>query len=281
MCCIFNSKRDAGISLSVFDRACLTIFYVLHDINIVNLETYMRQIIIGKEGNQPFVITDDYVSRKHAIFSYEETTGAMTIKNTGTNGTFIKMGNHFQPIEQCNVNASSVVRLGPNFIFTIAQLFQPQVSYPPGGGKPGGGNPKERVDISRLRRIAESYEANKLKLEQKQATINSMRMLSIGGSLLGGTVGALLPKLLGDGENDPIYTAIGPIIAVIFLVILLLYCSRAGRQVIIKKNANEKRYKIAYCCPKCHGSLSGRLYENLIAEGKCPKCKTEYYDSKS
>lgn len=236
------------------------------------------QIIIGKEGNQPFVITDDYVSRKHAIFSYDETTGVMTLTNRGTNGTYVKMGNHFQLIEQCFVDATTVVRLGPNFIFTIAQLFQPG-KKPPGGGGGGGEKPKERVDISRLRYIAENYEATKLKLDQKQATNGSLRMLSIGGSLIGGVAGSLIPKFIGEGDNT-IYSAIGPIIAVVFLIVLLLYCSKAGREIIIKKNENEKKYKINYCCPKCHHVLAGRLYENILAEGKCPKCKTEYYDSK-
>lgn len=241
----------------------------------------MRQIIIGREGNQPFVITDGYVSRIHAVFSYEETTGVMTLTSKSEQGTYVRMGNNFQRIEKCFVDATTVVRLGPYFTFTIAQLFQPGKQQQPGGGgqKPPENKPKERVDISRLRYIAENYEATKLKLDQKQATNGSLRMLSIGGSLLGGVAGSLIPKFFGVND-DPIYSAIGPIIAVVFLIVLLLYCSKTGREIIIKKNDNEKKYKINYCCPKCHHVLAGKLYENILAEGKCPKCKAEYYDSK-
>ena len=38
----------------------------------------MRQLIIGREGNQPFPIVDEYVSRQHALFTYDESTGIMT-----------------------------------------------------------------------------------------------------------------------------------------------------------------------------------------------------------
>jgi len=244
----------------------------------------MTQYIIGREGNQPFTITDDYVSRRHASFTYDEATGMMTLTNLSKSGTFIKMGNHFQGIEQCPVNATTIVRLGPNYIFSIGQLFkpvQPSAGVPAGGGarvavgvgaKPP--EPKPRVDISKLRYVAESYEATKLKLDQAQATNGSIRMLSIGGTLLGGTLGGLL----GDNTASKVVAA-G--IAIMFLICLLIYCSKNGRKIIVQKNENEKKYKIAYCCPKCHASLAGKLYENILAEGKCPKCKTEYYDSKA
>ena len=83
------------------------------------------------------------------------------------------------------------------------------------------------------------------------------------------------------GEDVEWYVLlIGPIIAVVFLVALMVYCSKASKDVIVKKNKNEKNYKITFCCPKCHVPFAGKLYENILAEGKCPKCKAEFYDSK-
>lgn len=238
----------------------------------------MKQIIIGKKGNQPFVITDDYVSRIHAIFTYEETTGIMTLTNKGVNGTYIRMGNQFQRIEQCYVNATTIVRLGPNFTFSIGQLF---TSSGGSGDKPKP-KPKERMDISHLRRIAENYEETKLKLEQKQANVNSLRTLSLVGSISGGTISGILMSVLGE-EYKIITLVIGLLISIIFLVSLMVYCSKKTKEIAVKKSQNEKRYKIAYCCPnpKCNVPLAGRLFENIVAEGKCPKCKTEYYVSKS
>ena len=239
----------------------------------------MRQIIIGREGNQPFTINDEYVSRQHAIFTYDETTGIMTLtdKSRPEVGTFIRMGNQFQQISQCNVDATTDIRLGPFFTFRVGQLFQtPQAPQKPSAPQ----KPKqEKVDIAYLRRVAENYEETKLKLEQKQANINSLRTLSLVGSLAAGIISPIITDMVG--ENPPIYyKLIGPCIAVVFLVALMMYCSKASKDIIEKKNKNDKNYKISFCCPKCHVPFAGKLYENILAEGKCPKCKVEFHDSK-
>lgn len=240
----------------------------------------MKQIVIGREGTQPFVIKDEYVSRQHAIFTYDESTGMMTLTDRSSSGTYIRMGNQYQQISQCAVNATTDVRLGPYFTFRIGQLFQQSIQ------KTGGGKvvkkeepPKpEKVDISYLRRIAENYEEQKMKLDQKQANVNSLRSLSIVGTVAGTTVITALTEILGS-EHRTIWYAIGFSITVIFLVSLLIYCSHANKEVLTKKNKNDKSYKITFCCPKCHFPLAGKLYENILAEGKCPKCKTEFHDS--
>ena len=244
----------------------------------------MRQIIIGREGNQPFAINDEYVSRQHAIFTYDERTGLMTLtdKSRPEVGTFIRMGNQFQQISQCNVDATTDIRLGPFFTFRVGQLFQ-SPSQPQQPSKPQ--KPKqEKVDIAYLRRVAENYEDTKLKLEQKQANINSLRTLSLVGSLAAGVISPIITSMVGDnvtGEKIAwYYQAIGPIIAVIFLISLMMYCSKASKDIILKKSQNDKNYKISFCCPKCHVPFAGKLYENILAEGKCPKCKVEFYDSK-
>lgn len=237
----------------------------------------MKQITIGREGNQPFAINDAYVSRQHAIFTYDEHTGMMTLTDRSSSGTFVRMGNQFQQITQCNVDATTDVRLGPYFTFRVAQLFQ--VSPKPQQPAAPPAKPKqEKVDIAYLRKVAEEYEDNKIKIEQKQSTINSVRGLSLVATLAGGGVTAILPKIVG-GDVDWYYYLIGPVIAVILLVALMSYCSAATKKVIALKNKNEKTYKISFCCPKCHVPFAGKLYENILAEGKCPKCKAEFYDT--
>lgn len=239
----------------------------------------MKQIIIGREGNQPFTINDDFVSRQHALFTYDESTGLMTLTDRSRPGvgTFVRMGNQFQQISQCNVDATTDIRLGPYFTFRVGQLFQSaSTTHKPSTPQ----KPKqEKVDIAYLRKVAENYEATKINLEQKQANINSLRTLSLVGSLAAGIISPIITDMVG--ENPPIYyKLIGPCIAVIFLVTLMMYCSKASKAIIEKKSKNEKNYKISFCCPKCHVPFAGKLYENILAEGKCPKCKVEFYDSK-
>lgn len=242
----------------------------------------MRQIIIGREGNQPFAINDEYVSRQHAIFTYDERTGLMTLtdKSRPEVGTFIRMGNQFQQISQCNVDATTDIRLGPFFTFRVGQLFQSSStpSKPSTPPKPK----QEKVDIAYLRKVAENYEDTKMKLEQKQTSVNNLRTLSLVGSLSGGTISTILSVMLGEHDQNMKIMAlvIGLSVSIIFLVSLMIYCSKKTKEVVVKKSKNDKNYKISFCCPKCHVPFAGKLYENILAEGKCPKCKIEFYDSK-
>lgn len=241
----------------------------------------MKQIIIGREGNQPFAINDEYVSRQHAIFTYDERTGLMTLtdKSRPEVGTFIRMGNQFQQISQCNVDATTDIRLGPFYTFRVGQLFQ-SPSTPKNPTTPQ--KPKqEKVDIAYLRKVAENYEETKLNLEQKQASVQSLQSFGSLGLILSAAISGIIPKMLESGEGVAwYYMAIGPIIAGSFFIALQVYCMKAKKNIIFKKNKNEKNYKISFCCPKCHVPFAGKLYENILAEGKCPKCKVEFYDSK-
>lgn len=237
----------------------------------------MKHIIIGREGNQPFVINDDFVSRQHAIFSYDESTGVMTITDRSRPGvgTFVRMGNHFQQVTQCYVDPSTDIRLGPYFTFRISQLFRPKQQ------QQKSQHPIiEKADITYLRNVTEQYEETKIKLEQKQANINSLRGLSLMATIAGGGVSVLIPKMISHGGDPEWYfSLIGPFLALLILGGLMFYCNKASKEIIKAKNRNEKNYKISFCCPKCHVPFAGKLYENILAESKCPKCKTEFYET--
>ena len=238
----------------------------------------MKKILIGREGNQPFAINDEYVSRQHAIFTYDETTGIMTLTDNSRPeiGTYVKMGNIYQRVSQCNVSSTTEVRLGPYFVFRISQLFQSQPQPNPLRNL----EPKvEKINIAHLRKVTNNYEDTKIMLEQKQANINSLRSLSLIGTLAAGCITAVIPKMFGQGEDVPLYIwFIGPAVAVVFLISLWLYCSKASKEIIVRKNENEKLYKTRFVCPKCRQCFAGKIYENILAEGKCPKCKTRFYE---
>ena len=160
----------------------------------------MRQIIIGREGNQPFVINDEYVSRQHAIFTYDDVTGVMTLtdKSRPEVGTFVRMGNQFQQISQCNVDATTDIRLGPFFTFRVGQLFQ--TPSKPKQQSTSTKPKQEKVDIAYLRNVAENYEETKLNLEQKLANIESLKSMSLVPTLLAGAVSGVIPSLLGQQD---------------------------------------------------------------------------------
>ena len=53
-------------------------------------------IIIGKQGNQPFPLTESSISRHHAILHVDDKTGKVYLRdNNSTNGTYILNNNNF------------------------------------------------------------------------------------------------------------------------------------------------------------------------------------------
>ena len=125
-------------------------------------------IIIGKQGNQPFKLTESSISRQHALFHLDEATGKMTLKDSNsTNGTWIlaKDGKFKRLLGEAPVGLNTLVRLGATETFRIKDLLV-KISDKP-------------VDISKLRIVYECYNQNKMNLESKTSNIMMWRMASL------------------------------------------------------------------------------------------------------
>lgn len=72
-----------------------------------------REIIIGKEGTQPFAIKGDSVSRRHARLT-ETDNGQLVLEDlNSTNGTYVRdEKGQFRQIRKACVERDSVVRFG-------------------------------------------------------------------------------------------------------------------------------------------------------------------------
>lgn len=249
----------------------------------------MKQIIIGRHGNQPFPIQDDTVSGQHAIFTFDETTGLMYIQDNGsTNGTFIKRGGgpFVRAVNSEYIDQNCIIRLGPRLAIRPAQLLAAPRPVGGGGVPQGGGQrppqppqpPKPvRVDIAHLRFVSEQFEREKLRIQQAQARLGGLRQLSMIGSMSSGVIGGAITLMVGE-ETKVISLAVTGIVSVA-LICLWFYCDQKSKGIPEQSMRNEKQYKLKYCCPKCKRPLHGQLYENVLAIGKCNGCKAEFYDS--
>lgn len=239
----------------------------------------MKQIIIGKEGNQPFVINDPNVSRKHAYLNIDESTGHMQlVDNNSTNGTFIHNGRGFVRLfanQPYDVTLDTMLQLGPNTRFHVHGLFQQKKVAPK---KPEETKVK-RVDISSLRLAHDFYNKEKVEIETKSGTINGLRSCTILVSLTAVGGGKLIASGLGI-NGDVIPWVLGVLVGGLLMAALLISINRFNKKLIHRRNKNEHDYAVRYCCPECHTSFKGKIYENILAEGKCPKCKTEYYEAR-
>lgn len=221
------------------------------------------EILIGKLGNQPFQITEPSVSRKHAILVVDDHTGQMILKDNGSaNGTYVMVNGAFQRINQAKVGKDTVIRLGATLTFRVGELIKKKEP--------------EAVDISKLRYIYETYNTNKMNLEAKAANVMMLRIMAMsGGGILSLFIFAFLPPdIVGDAQTTNIIKAA---ISLVFLIIAWFLCESKNKSVIRKRNENETRFKKKYCCPKCNIFLGNKIFENIVAEGRCPnpncKCK--------
>ena len=61
-------------------------------LNANNRKNIDMDILIGKQGNQPFALTENSISRKHAILHVDKVTGKMTLTDNGSlNGTYLRL----------------------------------------------------------------------------------------------------------------------------------------------------------------------------------------------
>lgn len=223
-------------------------------------------IIIGKQGNQPFKLTESSISRQHALFHLDEATGKMSLRDSNsTNGTWIlaKDGKFKRLVGEASVGLNTLVRLGAAFTFRIKDLL-PVV------------NNNDPVDISKLKLVYENYNQNRMSLEAKTSNIMMWRMASLSlGGIFAVMISLILPKEVAGNEAISAIIKISGSILAIGISWFIVDIKSKG--LIQKKDQNERYFKKNYCCPKCGFHFGLKLYENILAEGKCPnsscRCK--------
>lgn len=223
-------------------------------------------IIIGKQGNQPFKLTESSISRQHALFHLDEATGKMSLRDSNsTNGTWIlaKDGKFKRLVGEASVGLNTLVRLGATSTFRIKDLL-PVV------------NNNDPVDISKLKLVYENYNQNRMSLEAKTSNIMMWRMSSLSlGGIFAVMISLILPKEVAGNEAISAIIKISGSILAIGISWFIVDIKSKG--LIQKKDQNERYFKKNYCCPKCGFHFGLKLYENILAEGKCPnsscRCK--------
>lgn len=227
-------------------------------------------ILIGKQGTQPFPLTESSISRKHALFHHDPQTGVMTLKdNNSTNGTWIlcKDGSFKRLNGTVAVGMETVVRLGAKQTFRIKDLLKTEERKP---------EPPTAIDISELRHVYEAYSQNKMRLDAKTSNIMMWRMTSMSlGTVFSLVISVLLPKdFVGDATISTIIKVVGSVFAI---GLSWWIVDMKSRKLIHSKDQNERYFRKTYCCPKCGYHFGNKLFDNILAEGRCPnnscKCK--------
>lgn len=246
---------------------------------------------------------DPKVSQQHALLNVGDDGQMQLVDNGSTNGTYIHNGTTFvriHPNHPYAVRADMMIQLGPETRFHVRKLLNPSVNAgvprqpvqqpgagmqtaqnrpPRSGGQTPPPKPKERVDITPLRLVADRYEANKMAIDSKAGMINGLRSCTVLITMAAGTVSTLISSNHSDSSDSKIISGVICIgVALILMAVLLIVINNFNKSLMKRRKDNEHEYAVKYVCPKCHVSFRGKIYENILAERSCPKCKAEYYE---
>ena len=224
-------------------------------------------IKIGKNANHPFPLTESSISRNHAFFHKDEKTGRMILRDEGSlNGTYIKAkdGTFKRLFGETVVGLNTIVRLGAKQTFVIKDLIKQQVPPSPAS-----------EDISKLRMVYEAYNSNKMEIEAKTSNIMMLRIASMSlSAIVVNLLMLFIPQDVMDQTTKVVIQTIGTVLA---LVVSWVLVDMKNKDLIRRKDQNERYFRKNYCCPRCGFHFGPRIYDNILAEGRCPnnncKCK--------
>lgn len=215
-----------------------------------------QEVIIGREGNQPFPITQEGVSRKHALLTIDDNQNWWIENLTTVNGNGLYIRDEqgdFHPIEAQRISEDSVLRLGPtgymSCTFMAHRAIAPQGDY----------SYEFRHLRRRIRGLRQEMEnlnennqkrsklANKIRLVSYAISVGIVVVGAISGASLMAMSPMIFPGLIGVLSN----TLWGP----------------------KTQEARDLQQKITkfQVCPNCGRPISQHDVENL----RCSACKAK------
>ena len=213
----------------------------------------MYQLIVGREGNQPFPITEEGVSRQHLVVTVpDRMDGTWVVQDLGSsNGTFVQLedGSFTHMTGTQNLTWDTVVRMGPDNLygrtFWLCQLVQT--------------DPNDfSLQFAELNRMLDQMTTEKQQLTEDQE--KEKNRSAIIKAVITGVASLGLCFLLPEGWGMARF-ALMPVVGVF---IPLFFINK-------KKPQPSKDYKALLRCP--NGKCGRPLSEHDIRRGQCPACK--------
>lgn len=245
------------------------------------------ELLIGKEGNQPFKIADPYVSKKHAKLSLLP-DGSYVLEDLNSMGGTYLLGEKgdVRQIIKCTVKPGTKIRLGGQYIVSINDFLP----YFEGVAEEERKKQEEEKrkseesrkirdeeertvrEFSRLKKVYEDYLRDKIDLQRNMAVKNFYRSLpSVISTLLFG-----LTMLLGENEWVATFRPFIGLLMVVFIGITTFQMYQGQKEQPAKMEELNRQFMIDYVCPKCRNFLGFIPFEALVNKKQCPVCKSKW-----
>lgn len=237
----------------------------------------MKEIIIGRHGQQRTRITDPTVSREHCKVTIND-NGSYTIKNLSQLGTKVDGVS----IMQTTANLNSVIQLGPTFSATLGELIgNPNAARDnvnnaanrnAQGSAPANNQPRQTQEvktynIAHLQRVWDDFNNKNIEVAEKQRKINLTR------TGLGIFTMCAMPTIFFLGPVGYVLTGIG-VIGNIYS-----FAGMRSSESIVERQQRQEAFDDAWVCPNpdCGRSLLAKNYKKLVKDyHSCPYCKCKY-----
>ena len=209
-------------------------------------------MVIGKQGEQPFQITDGYVSRRHCEITPTARVGVFHLKDLdSSNGTFV---NGISVVE-CDVTYNDTLTLGKNYVLDLSSLFPQQKS-----GTSDSFSGSRSVFPQHLRQVYDNH------IEQRQKIASSQRWGMVWRLFVPQIFTQALALLLGG-----VGPAIGLVVGLLVTVIITKTTDSSSKQIEDLNN----QFKQKYVCGRCNrflGDFPPEYIENNL-KCTCQYCK--------
>lgn len=211
----------------------------------------MRTIILGKEGDQPFSITADGVSRRHARITIGDDGNWLLEDMDSSNGTYIRneTDGSLSRIVRTGITSMTFICLGPDN--AKGCCFYARQVLPENYGD-------FTAEYEYLSEIEERYSEQLRKIEQNSKNLNIVK--------------AVLPVVLLT-LTFVVIPGIGPLsliirmaVAALPTVLILMFYNPTE----MKKKLKTLQDNFSHCPnPCCSNRLTGKEIRNM----RCSKCK--------
>lgn len=204
------------------------------------------KIILGKEGDQPFKITQSGVSRRHACVTVES-DGSCTLEDLGsTNGTYVRgEDGQLTQVAKIAITPMTFICLGPDNANGCSFY-----------AKSALGDESHTEEFEYLYNLDQRFDEEE---EQSDSMAGSIRIVVSIASLL-----ALAGSFLATGTLQVMLLRVGTLVSL---------CSTLLFNPAKKRKSIKAKRELFYHCPnpECSHKLTSREIKNM----QCTKCKAK------